>query len=298
MRSLFKRFREPIFVVGLLAFTFGVFFVKAKKGRELNAVERLIVSLTAPAERAIVAAANGVVDVWHDYAALRGVRAENNQLRRDGLRSKNMEQANAELKLENDRLRRLLDFADRKAPVRMLPAQVVAVGASPHSHTLRIHLGEKDGLRRGDPVIAQEGVVGTVISLTARYADVQLIINPLSAVAAVSERTRSRSTVKGTGDFAKCKLDYGLRTDDVQEGDVLVSAFYNNADLARVESARTFPAGLRIGTVTNVRRAAAGMFLQAEVIPAVNFAKLDEVLVLVEQPGTDPGVASARGVAP
>src|SRR5205823_13678622 len=89
-------------------------------------------------------------------------------------------------------------------------ARVVAVGASPHSHTLRIERGSDDGVVRGAPVIAPEGVVGIVSQLTGSYADVQLIVSPLSAVPAVSQRTRSRSTVKGTGDIARCKLTYAL----------------------------------------------------------------------------------------
>jgi rod shape-determining protein MreC len=290
VRSLLKRFREPIFVIGLLAFSFGVFFIKAKKPRDLNPFERFVVDIfLAPAERAIVAGAFGVIETWQGYVALRGVREENLLLREDNLRSHMVLQTNAELKLENERLRRLLDYADKSAPMRFVPARVVAVGASPHSHTLRIHRGSGDGIHKGDAVISPDGIVGTVSNLTASYADVQLIVNPLSAVAAVSQRTRSRSTVKGSGDISRCKLEYALRTDDLQEGDLLVTA----------AGAGLFPPGLRVGTATNVRRAAAGMFLQAEVVPAVNFARLDEVLVVVQDvPKTATDVASVAGAAP
>src|SRR5207237_1343257 len=107
------------------------------------------------------------------------------------------------LRLENERLKRLLDFTDKQAPTRLLISRVVAVGASPHSHTLRIAVGSDDGVAKGAAVIAPDGVVGTVAQLTASYADVQLIVSPLSAVAAISPRTRSRSTVKGTGDTSR-----------------------------------------------------------------------------------------------
>ena len=121
-------------------------------------------------------------------------------------------------------------------------------------------------------MIAPEGVVGIVSQLTGSYADVQLIVSPLSAVPAVSQRTRSRSTVKGTGDIARCKLTYALRTDDLQEGDVLVTA----------GGPGFFPHGLRIGRVVNVVRKPHGLFLDGEVIPAVDFSRLDEVAVVIE----------------
>ncbi len=278
MGSILKRFREPIFVVALLAVPFVIFFVKAKKGRDLNPLDRAIVALTAPIERTITVAAFGVVDAWRGYVALRGVREQNLQLRRENLRARATDQQNAELRLENDRLKRLLDFTDKQAPRRLLIAQVVAVGASPHSHTLRIARGSEDGVVKGAAVIAPEGIVGIVAQLTGNYADVQLIVSPLSAVPAITQRTRSRSTVKGTGDITRCKLEYALRTDDVQEGDVLVTA----------GGPGFFPPGLRIGTVTSVAKKPHGLFLDAEVVPAVDFSRLDEVEVVIDQPAQAP----------
>ena len=272
--SILKRFREPIFVVALLAIPFVIFFVKAKKGRELGPLDRAIVAVTAPVEKTISGAAFGIIDVWRSYAALRGVREENLRLRRENLIAHALEQQAAELKLENERLKRLLDFDDKMAPTRLLVAQVIAVGASPHSHTLRIARGSDDGVVKGAAVIAPDGIVGTVAQLTGGYADVQLIVSPLSAVPALTQRTRSRSTVKGTGDITRCQLEYSLRTDDVQEGDLLVTA----------GGPGFFPPGLRIGRVTNITKKPHGLFLDAEVVPAVDFSRLDEVSVVVDQP--------------
>jgi rod shape-determining protein MreC len=285
--SIFKRFREPIFVVALLAVPFVVFFVKAKKGRELNTVDRVVIALTAPVEKSITVAASAVIDVWEGYVALRHVREENLQLRRDTLKAKTIEQQSVEVRLENARLRRLLDFVDKQLPTRLLVAKVVAVGASPHSHTLRIARGTEDGVVKGAPVITPDGVVGIVSQLTASYADVQLIVSPLSAVPAISQRTRSRSTVKGTGDISRCKLTYALRTDDLAEGDVLITA----------GGPGSFPQGLRVGHVTSVAKKAHGLFLDAEVVPAVDFSRLDEVEVVIagERPALPQDVAAGPG---
>jgi rod shape-determining protein MreC len=293
VHSLLKRFREPIFVVALLAIPFLIFFVKAKKGRELNMVDRLVVATIAPVERTITSAAFGVIDTWRSYLALRGVREDNLLLRRQALQARVIEQQATELRLENERLKRLLDYADKQAPTRMLVARVVAVGASPHSHTLRIARGTDDGVAKGTPVISPDGVVGTVSQLTGGYADVQLIVSPLAAVPSLSQRTRSRSTVKGTGDIARLKLEYALRTDDLQDGDMLVTAGGQGS----------FPQGLRIGRVINVQKKPHGLFFSAEVIPEVDFSRLDEVTVVLSpavllpmRPDLPPsgGVAHAR----
>jgi len=287
VHSIFKRFREPIFVIALLAVPFVLFFVKAKKGRELNALDRAVIFIIAPIEKVITIAAFGVVDAWNGYVALQGVRDENLHLRRENLKARQLDQQAAELKVENDRLRHLLDYVDKQLPTRLLIARVVAVGASPHSHTLRIARGSDDGVVNGSPVIAAEGVVGIVSQLTGSYADVQLIVSPLSAVPAVAQRTRSRSTVKGTGDITRCKLTYALRTDDLQEGDVLVTA----------GGPGFFPQGLRVGRVVNVQKKSHGLFLEAEVLPAVDFSRLDEVTVVLDGRAAPQGVASRPSVS-
>ena len=286
MHSIFKRFREPIFVIALLAVPFTIFFVKAKKGRDLSALDRAVIFVIAPVEKTITLTAFGLVDAWNGYVALRVVREESLQLRRENLKARQLEQQATELRLENDRLRHLLDFVDKQGGQRVMIARVVAVGASPHSHTLRIARGADDGVVKGAPVIAPEGVVGIVSQLTGSYADVQLIVSPLSAVPAISQRTRSRSTVKGTGDISRCKLTYAMRTDDLQEGDVLVTA----------GGPGFFPQGMRVGRVVNVVKKPHGLFLDAEVIPAVDFSRLDEVAVVMDfvPPAEERGVATAR----
>ena len=91
MHSIFKRFREPIFVIALLAVPFTIFFVKAKKGRDLNALDRAVIFAIAPVEKTITLAAFGVVDLWNDYLALRSVREENLALRREALKARQLE---------------------------------------------------------------------------------------------------------------------------------------------------------------------------------------------------------------
>jgi rod shape-determining protein MreC len=273
VNSLLKRFREPIFVVALLAMPFLVFFVRAKKGREVNVVDRAVLLFIQPAERFITWGAFSVVDAWKGYVALRGVREENLKLRGERLQAVTSRQQAAELRLENDRLKRLLDYTDKQLPTHMVTAQVIAVGSSPHSHSLRISRGSDDGIVKGAPVISPDGVVGTIAQVTGSYADVQLIVSPLSAIPAVSQRTRGRSTVKGVGDLGRCKLEYALRTEDLQEGDLLVTP-----------SGSGFPQGTPVGKVTNVAKKPTGMFLDAQVVPAVDFSRLDEVLVVVRAP--------------
>ena len=275
-------------MAALLAAPLLVYAVRGRKPAQLNLADRVLVQLTAPAEKLIVYAAGGLVDGFQSYVWLRHVRADNLDLRRRVVRQEQEVISAQEVKSENERLRRLLGFRQRMADVKPITAEVVAVGASPHSHTLRIARGLRDGIQRGAPVISPDGVVGTVAQLADGYADVQLITSQFSAVAAINQRTRGRSTVRGTGDVARAKLEYALRTEEMLEGDMLLSA----------GGAGQFPKGLRIGRIADVQKKPYGLFQQAQVLPAVDFARLDEVLVLPMPPEEVPapidGVASAK----
>ena len=272
MRTLIKRYREPLFVVGLLVLSFVGFFAHAKRGAQLNALDRAVIAFTAPVQKLIVNVAYGTIDAFQAWVALRGVREENLELRKENVRARLLEQQATEQRAENERLRGLLGYASEHSSTRMVPARVVAVGASPHSHTLRIALGADDGVVKGASVVCPQGVVGTVQQLTGSYADVQLIVSPLAAVPVMTQRNRSRSTLKGTGDVTRAMLDYVQRNDDVREGDVILT----------VGGPGFFPQGLLVGTVRKVDHKPSGMFLSAEVTPAVDFARLDEVLVVLE----------------
>ena len=278
MRSLLRRYRELVFVAALLAAPLLVYAVRGRKPAQLNLADRVLVQLTAPAEKLIVYAVGGVVDGFQSYVWLRHVRSENLDLRRKVVRQEQEVTSSQETKAENERLRRLLGFRQRLADVKPIAAEVIAVGASPQSNTLRISRGARDGVQRGAPVISPDGVVGTVAQLFDGYADVQLITSQFAAVAAINQRTRGRSTVRGTDNVTRAKLEYALRTEEMLEGDMLLSAGGNGM----------FPKGLRIGRVVDVQKKPYGLFQQAAVLPAVDFARLDEVLVLPMPPEEPP----------
>ena len=285
MGSFLRRNFAVVFVLGCLALPVVVFIANGRRPRAPSFIDKLVITLTAPVEHALVVVVGGLTDAWGNYVWLRRVRDEDQALRRALLRQRGELQLYGEAQAENARLRSLLDYSERTPGLKLLTAQIVAVGASPHSHTIRIAKGTADGVKRGMAVIAPEGIVGTVAQAVSGYADVQLIVGPQLAVPAMSARTRGRSTVRGTGDLFHCKIEYALRTDELQEGDWILTAGGEGF----------FPKGLRIGRVSSVQKRATGMFIGAELAPAVQFSTLDEVLVVLEQPVSPPGAPANAG---
>lgn len=154
-----------------------------------------------------------------------------------------------------------------------MAAQVIARDPTPWFRTVTINKGKADGLRKGMPVVIPEGVVGQVVATTGGYARVLLIIDPNNAVDALVQRSRARGVVSG-GPGGACQFKYVLRKEDVRLGDTLVTSGLD----------RVFPKGFRVGMVSGLFRRHAGIFQEVTISPAVDFDKLEEVLVILTEP--------------
>ncbi len=160
---------------------------------------------------------------WYGYVALRHAhqKAEGLQRRLDLYELERQQSLHD--RAENGRLHALLGMAEAAPERRYQGARVVGVRLDPKGlQFVTIDRGSDDGLERMMPVVVARGVVGRVHSVTASSADVLLLSDRNSSIAARVERSRARANVRGTGEPWSCRLDYALRAEDMVEGDVLV----------------------------------------------------------------------------
>jgi rod shape-determining protein MreC len=283
--ALLKRYRELILVAVLLLFPLAVFFAHAKRPAELSRVDRVLLAVTAPLEKVVGAAVTGTLQAWYGYVALRGAHQRADELWRENRQLKLEAQELRQEQAENDRLRRLLGMAEAEPRRAYLGARVVGVRLAPAGLQLvTIDKGADDGLVRAMPVVVADGVVGRIHATAGRSADVLLAIDRNSSIAVRVERTRARANVRGLGRPDLCRLDYALRSDDVIEGDLLVTSGTD----------ATFPPGLPVGRATRLQRAAHGLFQEGWVVPAVDPTRLEEVLVITSG-ARDPSLLPAAG---
>lgn len=277
MESVLGRYRNLIILVGVLFLQVLGLATQVKRSGSDAEHTRLIrvwvVGAITPFERGLVWIENGTGNLWHNYFYLRGVRAENRQLK-EQIEQMRLEQVRlSEDAAQARRLQILLGFKE-KVIARTIAAQVIGSSGSDLSRIIYIDKGEEDGLKRDMAVITADGIVGKILQVykTPRVSQVLLINDQSSGVGAILEKTRLQGVLRGTA-AGEVVLERVMSDEQVSVGDTLMTS---GGD-------QIFPKGLPVGSVAKVT-SGKDLFLTIKVKPAANLSKLEEVLVLVEKP--------------
>ena len=163
----------------------------------------------------------------------------------------------------------LVDFASAKPENTYRAAAVIGRDPSPFLHYIIINRGSNSDIRRGMPVVTNQGLVGRVDAVIADAARVQLITDPASLVNCFLQNADTNATALGsvTGDVS---LDMISQDVTVQSGDLILTSGLGGG----------YPADIPIGQVVTLRTLEFELFQQATVQPAVDFARLSIVLVI------------------
>jgi rod shape-determining protein MreC len=270
MLELFRKYRTPLLAGCLVLVALLLFSVNLRQRPRTTLFEKAILQLTAPMQKGIDSACEYVADTWSRYFWLVETSQQNESLLAENRRIRWELDTLQEVRLANERLRSLLDFKEEVA-LPALPAQVIAEDSSSWFRTVVIDKGSEDGIREGLPVVVPEGAVGRVIKCAPRQARVLLVTDASSSVATLVQRNRTRGVCRGQGDVLA--LEFALRQEDIAVGDQVITS----------GTGGVFPKGLTVGQVTEVERGGYGLFKTVTVVPAVDFSRLEEVLVLLKE---------------
>ena len=216
----------------------------------------------------LAALSGGLHELWEGYLSLRGVYADNQRLRREIEYLRGQNNQLREAAAAGQRLAGLLDFKERSWP-QTIAARVIGRDSTNWYRGLLLDKGERDGIRPDMGVITPGGMVGRVVKATTVSSVVLLLTDPNTAVTGLIQRTRDEGMVTGTP-RGRLRMKYIPLLSAVREGDMVVTSGLVGQ----------FPKGLLIGVVKRIEKTEEDLFQSAELFPAVDFSKLEEVLVL------------------
>ncbi len=165
----------------------------------------------------------------------------------------------------------LVNFSRSNPESAYTAATVIGRDPSPFLRYIIIDKGSNQGLRRGMPVVTDQGLVGRVDAVIGSAARVQLITDPTSAVNVRLERADREAVLTGTlaGDLT---LDLVPQDIALEIGDVVLTSGLGGS----------YPRDLIVGQVNTVRKRDSDLFQQAFIQPVVDFAQLKIVLVITD----------------
>ena len=172
-----------------------------------------------------------------------------------------------ESKLENIRLKQMLEFKQRMS-LRMVTAKIVGKTLIQTRNNITLNAGTNDSVKFGMPIITDKGLAGRIVAVSGNFSIAQILLNKDLRISAKDQRSRVDGIIAWDGE-EKLRMKNVSKSSDVIDGDVIITSEYSNH----------FPAGIPIGYVTSITTVD-NLFKNIEVEPFVDFETLEEVFVL------------------
>ena len=280
---------RTIFVALLIIALVAMLFLN-QAGR-LEGIKSVLLTPLSALQRGVAGVTAGVTQALHsnpDDTSLRqeneGLKAQVAQLQK---RIVDLQESQADLNL----LSGLLNYARSVPDNRYAAANVIGRDSSPFLSFIIIDLGTDAGVARDQPVVTDNGLVGTVVAVTCCSARVRLITDPDSAVNARLQQSRDEGVAVGRFGGG-LDLQYLSQQAQIKTGDVVLTSGLGGS----------YPEGIVLGTVSAVQRQSFDVLQTASLTPGVDFNRLEIVLVITNfkpidlspilQPAPTPGAAA------
>lgn len=260
-------------IVSVTVSLFLVIFLAARGHLNPIFTNATVISALAPFQRAISWAGEKVDGAATTVWEIATVYYQNNELKEEvfALRQQNLQAA--EFMAENIRLREMLKYKQVAVQYDLLPAKVIGRESSTWTSVISVNRGSSDGITPNMPVVTEKGLVGVVTEVTPNAARVQLILDPRSSVGALVQRPESRvaGIVQGNPSDAVLPQMINIpRNSDIVEGDTIVTSGFGGV----------YPKGLMVGSVAMLRNDSGGLLEIAYIYTAVDFQKLEDVMII------------------
>lgn len=176
---------------------------------------------------------------------------------------------------ENKELRVMLELKEEYNNYKFSPpCTVIARTTNDPYGSFTVDKGANDGIKPGDPVVTETGIVGVCFEVSPSTSKVRTLYSPKTAVGVYTVRTKAEGIAEGGYDLAingRIRMSYISKESDIKEGDVVVTSGSAN-----------YPAGQLIGTVESVQMEQNGLSKFAVIIPAEDPNTITSVFVITD----------------
>lgn len=234
----------------------------------------LVGIVSTPFRNGINAVVNWTEEVYSDAFQQDALKADYEQLKKDYAELQEELREAQQAKDENERLRNLLGLKERRRELNFEAATVTAYGADNWDSTLTISKGTDAGVTAGNCVVDEYGnLVGVVETVGTNWSTVMTIVDSDMEMGGLIARTNDAAILEGDFDLmgqGKLKLSYLPENSELMAGDQVLTSGLSG----------TYPSGLVVGSIDEVRTDASGVNRYAVVTPESQLNSLEQVFVI------------------
>ncbi len=221
------------------------------------------------------------------FGSLTRLESENARMREQQVLNSQQLQQNAQLLAENTHLRRLLDASDR-VQIKTLMGEILYDARDPFSRKIILDRGQSNGIRTGQPVIDDLGVIGQVTRVFPFTSEVTLLTDKDHAIPVQVLRSGVRSVAYGRGQSGVLELRFMASNADIRKGDVLSTSGIDGV----------YPSGLSVATVVSVDTQTSDAFARILCQPSAGVSRHRQVLILLAENSQPPPPAADNPLQP
>ncbi|HXU91681.1 MAG TPA: rod shape-determining protein MreC [Methylomirabilota bacterium] len=255
-------------LLGILAGVCLLLLTLQMRGHASGASDALAI-FTTPVQTVVSRVNRTAFGLWSTYQDWKNVRAENRRLRDEAQRLRVESLRVSEVDEENRRLRRLLQLKEA-LPLETISGEIIGREWGGWVRSLTVNRGRSSRVLRLTAVIGPDGLIGRIVDVRGGSSVVQVLSDPASTVGAHVVRTRTPGIIEGEA-RGTIRFKYMARDGaGIQVGDMVVTSGLGGL----------FPRGIPIGRVRGIEDRGSALFHYAQIVPAVDFARIDEVLLV------------------
>ena len=251
-----------------------IIVIFSNNDQDVSIFENVASKLIMPVQNGLTYLKNRISGNSTFFTDINNLKSENEELKK---KNSELEQSLRELeniKTQNETLKEYLNLTEKYGEYKTIPGYVINKDISNYSKTIVINIGKNDGVAENMTVIADQGLVGHVISVTDTTAKVQTIIDTASSVSCIMSTTNESIVCKGTLDEQSSLKAMYIPTDsNIIQGDSIETSGLGGI----------YPKGIHVGTVKRVTNTQNITDRSALIETAVDFDKLNTVLVITNQ---------------
>jgi len=240
-----------------------------------------------PIQQVLLVPSRAVASVGEYFDSLASLQQENARLRETQLANAQALQQARDLAAENERLRKLLGARER-IPNASLLAAVLYESRDRYSRKIVLHAGSNEGIRAGNPVIDDIGVVGQVTRVFRDTSEVTLLTDKDQSIPVQILRNGLRGVAFGGADPGTLDLRFMASNADLVKGDLAVTSGLDGV----------YPPGLAVARVERIERATTDQFARIVMTPLAGVESHKHLLVLLSEPARLPPAPEPAQPAP